>query len=69
MGSLERRLRALEGGRGRPCEACGAGYGPVEYTVEWDEPEKGPESCPECGRRLVHVITWHDQGEGHPWGA
>ena len=61
---LERLETRIEGGRGRPCESCGAGYGPVEYTVEWDEPEQyqGPERCPECGRRLVHIITWHDSG-------
>lgn len=65
MGSLERRLRALEGGQGQPCEACGAGYEPVE----WGEPDQdpGPERCPECDRRLVHIITWHD--EVRLWGA
>ena len=63
MGSLERRLQTLEGGRGRPCEVCEPDdLSKVEVT--WDEPAPDePERCPGCGCQLVHIITWHDAGE------
>ncbi len=67
MGSLERRLTKLEGGRERPCQICGGPHDPADYVVEWedvpDRPDE-PERCPECGRRLVHIIRWHDDQDG-----
>ncbi len=59
--NLKKRLQALErlvvppdDGR---CEACGYVPGlPVTQVVTFrgDEPVKGPDFCPDCGRQLIH---------------
>ncbi len=69
--SLERRLRALEGGAGgQRCETCGRidgePWSKLErgIEVEWhDDPEDDvpeEEFCEECGVQLSYIITWGD---------
>ncbi len=66
-GSLENRLRRLEGDNPKPCPACGDDGTPADmhFEVAWedetDRSETGePERCPECGRPLEVIIRWPD---------
>ncbi len=59
MGSIGRRLEALEGGDG--CAVCG--WGPdTEVEVVFDGPDepREPTNCPACGRPDEIVIGWGD---------
>ena len=71
MGSLERRLKALEGSLGKnECPVCG--HDPqvpiTDYEVVWEDtaPEDlegdaaEPERCEGCGRQLDFVVVWDD---------
>jgi hypothetical protein len=73
MGSLERRLKALEAAlAGDECPVCGLDpRSPMtEYEVVWDDiytedgEEKGdeeePECCDGCGRQLEYIVVWDD---------
>ncbi len=75
-GSLDARLRRLEGGD-EPCPECGwdGDWSGVEYEVSWDDLDadpgnlEPPEACPECGRQLEIIVTWGDvdEKEGGAW--
>jgi hypothetical protein len=72
MGSLERRLKALEAElAGDECPVCGFDAAPPEYEVVWediymeDSEEKGDEEepdsrCDGCGRQLEYIVVWDD---------
>ena len=60
MGSIGRRLEALEG-RGESCVVCGWGSRSTLH-VEWDHDNEEPEYCPACGRPDTIVVTWGDEG-------
>jgi hypothetical protein len=70
VSGLERRIKRLEGERGRttPCPECGYAPGaPVEYEYEWiyDRSEyEGPEFCGTCGEQLLYIVTWGDEPTG-----
>ncbi|MDP9485587.1 MAG: hypothetical protein M3Q49_07325 [Actinomycetota bacterium] len=79
MGSIENRLRRLEGDYATPCPGCGydGDLSNVEYEVVWDDlnvdPDdlESPEACPECGRQLEIIVTWGDldDKEGEAWSG
>ncbi len=62
MGSLDKRLRALEGG-GRRCEECGITpvEGPVTFTIgeplKWAEEPPQLEFCARCGQMTGGSFT------------
>jgi len=71
VGSLERRLKALEGSLGKnECPVCS--HDPqvpiTDYEVVWEDnseedlegPVKEPERCDRCGRQLDFVVVWDD---------
>jgi hypothetical protein len=65
MGSIERRLRALEDGSGVACPECGfiAGVPRASYAVEWaddheDDEDSGPEFCSRCGEQTAIYVWW-----------
>jgi len=72
MGSLERRLKALEAAlAGDECPVCGVNpTEPVtDYEIVWEDiytedSEAGDEEEPECcdgrGRQLEHIVVWDD---------
>ncbi len=58
-----RRLQALERVVIPPDDRCGAcGYAPgseLELKVSLgDEPDEGPDACPECGRPLIIRLSF-----------
>ncbi len=66
--NLKTRLQALERLAVPPddgrCEACGYAPGlPVKMKVTFrgDEPAKGPDFCPDCGRRLIFRLSFADR--------
>ncbi len=66
--NLKKRLQALERLSVPPddgrCEACGYAPGlPVKMKVTFrgDEPDKGPDVCPDCGRRLIFRLSFADR--------
>ncbi len=66
--TLNKRLQALERLAVPPdderCEACGYAPGlPVKMKVTFrgDEPDKGPDVCPECGRQLIIRLSFADR--------
>jgi hypothetical protein len=73
MGSLERRLKALEADLASDeCPVCGvnpASLDPVtEYEVIWEDAEDAvpydeepdEEFCDGCGRQMGYVVVWDD---------
>jgi hypothetical protein len=72
VGSLERRLKALEGSLGKnECPVCGHDpRNPItDIEVVWEDidgeisgegDEEGPKYCKGCGRQLEYVVTWLD---------
>ncbi len=77
-GSLDARLRRLEGGD-EPCPGCGwdGSWAGVEFVVSWDDLDadpadlEPPEACSECGRQLEIIVTWGglDDKEGGAWSG
>jgi hypothetical protein len=69
MGSLKRRVEALEDAAGgRECPECGfdGDWSNVDIVVEWwdgEEEYTGPKQtvyCETCGEPTVSVVTWND---------
>ncbi len=66
--NLKKRLQALERLAVPPddgrCEACGYSPGSqveLGVTFRGDEPVKGPDFCPDCGRRLMIRLSFADR--------
>lgn len=67
---LSARVKRLEKAsavarRARPCRACGAGRGPVEYRVEahpGEASDRSKDICAACGQRLVYYIEFDRAG-------
>lgn len=75
MGSIEQRLRRLEG-MVRQCPECGWPPAPgeeIELDIYWEDLDGGPEpplepDCSTCGKPGETVITWTDLGEDYYGG-
>lgn len=71
MGSIDARLRRLEGGD-ETCPECGwdGNWSRVRFEVTWDDLDADPddlappERYQECGCQLEYVVTWGGAGVG-----